>query len=75
LIGACGGSPTQVIAAGVETKQEKNTLIELGINGYQGRYFEEEQQIIPLSHQGEEAVKIESVVKFGRRNRWRKSSN
>ncbi|MCC4785158.1 RNase E specificity factor CsrD [Vibrio splendidus] len=75
LIGACGDSPTQVIAVGVETKQEKNTLIELGINGYQGRYFEEEQQIIPLPHQGEKAVKTESVVKVGRRNRWRKSSN
>ncbi|MCZ8487859.1 hypothetical protein O9992_10985 [Vibrio lentus] len=34
-----------------------------------------EQQIIPLPHQGEKAVKTESVVKVGRRNRWRKSSN
>ncbi|CAK2084657.1 RNase E specificity factor CsrD [Vibrio crassostreae] len=75
LIGACGDSPTQVIAVGVETKQEKNTLIELGINGYQGRYFDEEQQIIPLPHQGEKTVKAESVVKVGRRNRWRKSSS
>ncbi|WP_261894366.1 RNase E specificity factor CsrD [Vibrio cyclitrophicus] len=75
LIGACGDSPTQVIAVGVETKQEKNTLIELGINGYQGRYFDEEQQIIPLPNQGEKAVKAESVVKVGRRNRWRKSNS
>ncbi|PTO95540.1 RNase E specificity factor CsrD [Vibrio sp. 10N.286.48.B8] len=75
LIGACGDSPTQVIAVGVETKQEKNTLIELGINGYQGRYFDEEQQIIPLPSQAEKAVKAESVVKVGRRNRWRKSSS
>ncbi|WP_373958798.1 RNase E specificity factor CsrD [Vibrio gigantis] len=75
LIGACGDSPTQVIAVGVETKQEKNTLIELGINGYQGRYFDEEQQIIPLPNQAEKAVKAESVVKVGRRNRWRKSSS
>ncbi|MEZ8584774.1 RNase E specificity factor CsrD [Vibrio cyclitrophicus] len=75
LIGACGDSPTQVIAVGVETKQEKNTLIELGINGYQGRYFDEEQQIIPLPNQGEKTVKAESVVKVGRRNRWRKSSS
>ena len=75
LIGACGDSLTQVIAVGVETKQEKNTLIELGINGYQGRYFDEEQQIIPLPNQAEKAVKAESVVKVGRRNRWRKSSS
>lgn len=75
LIGACGDSPTQVIAVGVETKQEKNTLIELGINGYQGRYFDEEQQIIPLPDQRAKAVKTESVVKVGRRNRWRKSSS
>ncbi|MCF7503853.1 MULTISPECIES: RNase E specificity factor CsrD [Vibrio] len=75
LIGACGDSPTQVIAVGVETKQEKNTLIELGINGYQGRYFDEEQQIIPLPNQGEKTVKTESAVKVGRRNRWRKSSS
>ncbi|MEZ8154343.1 RNase E specificity factor CsrD [Vibrio splendidus] len=75
LIGACGDSPTQVIAVGVETKQEKNTLIELGINGYQGRYFDEEQQIIPLPNQAEKAAKAESVVKVGRRNRWRKSSS
>ncbi|NAZ45572.1 RNase E specificity factor CsrD [Vibrio toranzoniae] len=75
LIGACGDSLTQVIAVGVETKQEKNTLIELGINGYQGRYFDEEQQIIPLPDQRAKAVKTESVVKVGRRNRWRKSSS
>ncbi|CAK1750385.1 RNase E specificity factor CsrD [Vibrio crassostreae] len=75
LIGACGDSPTQVIAVGVETKQEKNTLIELGINGYQGRYFDEEQQIIPLPNHVEKAAKAESVVKVGRRNRWRKSSS
>lgn len=75
LIGACGDSPTQVIAVGVETKQEKNTLIELGINGYQGRYFDEEQQIIPLPNIGSKSVKAESVVKVGRRNRWRKSSS
>jgi len=64
-----------VIAVGVETKQEKNTLIELGINGYQGRYFDEEQQIIPLPDQKAKAVKTESVVKVGRRNRWRKSNS
>lgn len=75
LIGACGDSPTQVIAVGVETKQEKNTLIELGINGYQGRYLDEEQQIIPLPNQAEKVAKAESVVKVGRRNRWRKSSS
>ncbi|MCG9552310.1 RNase E specificity factor CsrD [Vibrio sp. Isolate31] len=75
LIGTCGDSPTQVIAVGVETKQEKNTLIELGINGYQGRYFDDEQQIIPLPNQNEKAVRAESVVKVGRRNRWRKSSS
>ncbi|MBW3697249.1 RNase E specificity factor CsrD [Vibrio sp. T187] len=68
IIGACGDSNAQVIAVGVETKQEKNTLLELGVQGYQGRYFASETQIIP-------APKTESVVKLGRRNRWRKSSN
>ena len=55
-----------MIAVGVESKQEKNTLIELGVHGYQGRFFSEENQIIPVPQ-------LESVVKLGRRNRWRKS--
>ena len=75
LVGACGDAPTQVIAVGVETKQEKNTLIEIGINGYQGRYFDKEQQIIPLPNKDSKSVKTESLVKIGRRNRWRKSSS
>ncbi|MFA0566664.1 RNase E specificity factor CsrD [Vibrio gallaecicus] len=66
LIGACGSSSTKVIAVGVESKQEQETLIELGVHGSQGRYFSEERQIIP-------APQLESVVKLGRRNRWRKS--
>ena len=75
LIGACGDSPTQVIAVGVETKHEKNTLLELGIHGYQGRLFDEERQIIPVPQPSKPQVKTESVVKVGRRNRWRKSSS
>lgn len=75
LIGACGDSPTQVIAVGVETKPEKHTLLELGIHGYQGRLFDEERQIIPVPQQNKPQVKTESVVKVGRRNRWRKSSS
>lgn len=68
IIGACGDSDTQVIAVGVETKQEQSALQELGILGYQGRYLAPETQIIP-------PPKAESVVKIGRRNRWRKNSS
>jgi RNase E specificity factor CsrD len=75
LIGACGDAPTQVIAVGVETKSEKNALLELGIHGYQGRLFDEERQIIPVPQPNKPKVKTESVVKVGRRNRWRKSSS
>lgn len=75
LIGACGDSPTQVIAVGVETNSEKNTLLELGIHGYQGRLFDEERQIIPVPQLDKPKLKTESVVKVGRRNRWRKSSS
>ncbi len=64
LIGACEGTSTKVIAIGVETAKEWNTLLELGVDGGQGRMFQQETQLIP---------KVESKkVQIGRRNRWRK---
>lgn len=71
LIGACASIDTKVIAVGVASKQERDTLKELGVNGMQGRYLQAERQIFPL----EKKVKskpIQSMVKIGRRNRWRK---
>ncbi|OEE79543.1 RNase E specificity factor CsrD [Vibrio ordalii] len=65
MIGACGGTQTQVIAVGVETEQEWQTLKNLGIHGGQGRLFEEEQPLLP------EKI-ISPSVTLGRRNRWRK---
>ncbi|CAH0526881.1 RNase E specificity factor CsrD [Vibrio hippocampi] len=67
IVGACGDSPTEVIAVGVETKKEWYTLLDLGVNGGQGRYFAPEKQLMPKPK-----VKP-TMIKPGRRNRWRKS--
>ena len=64
LVGACEGTDTQVIAVGVETGREWSTLLELGVDGGQGRMFQAETQIIPKP--------IAPVVQIGKRNRWRK---
>ncbi|MDB1122862.1 RNase E specificity factor CsrD [Vibrio algarum] len=64
LVGACEGTNTQVIAVGVERGKEWNCLVELGVDGGQGRMFQAENQIIPKP----EAPKVQ----VGRRNRWRK---
>ncbi|MCL9780520.1 RNase E specificity factor CsrD [Vibrio sp. S4M6] len=71
LVGACASIETKVIAVGVDSKQERNTLKELGVNGMQGRYLQPEKQVYPT----EKKLKtqpIPSMVKIGRRNRWRK---
>ncbi len=64
LIGACEGTKTLVIAVGVERGKEWNCLVELGVDGGQGRMFQAENQIIPKP----EAPKVQ----VGGRNRWRK---
>lgn len=65
MIGACADSNTQVIAVGVENKQEWKTLVELGVHGLQGRYVGVEEALIPNN------PKSDMTVKPGRRNRWR----
>ncbi|MDE1339914.1 RNase E specificity factor CsrD [Vibrio aestuarianus] len=65
MLGACSGTQTQVIAVGVETEQEWRTLQNLGVQGGQGRLFEEELPLLP------EKI-VAPTVKAGRRNRWRK---
>ena len=72
LLGACEGLETQVIAVGVDQEQEYKTLLNLGVQGVQGRYFEPEQQLIP-EQQAEQLSKSKSNIHIGRRNRWRRS--
>ena len=64
LIGACEGTKTRVIAVGVEQVKDWNCLLELGVDGGQGRMFQAEKQFIPKP----EAPKVQ----VGGRNRWRK---
>ncbi|WP_413285734.1 RNase E specificity factor CsrD [Vibrio sp. MA40-2] len=64
LIGACEGTKTQVIAVGVEQVKDWNCLLELGVDGGQGRMFQAEKQFIPKP----EVPKVQ----IGGRNRWRK---
>lgn len=64
LLGACEGTRTQVIAVGVETGKEWATLLELGVDGGQGRMFQSETQLIPKP--------VTPMVQIGKRNRWRK---
>ncbi len=72
LLGACDGLKTQVIALGVDNKQEYDTVLQLGVNGVQGRYFEEEKQILPLASSRPKEM-THKKVQIGRRNRWRKN--
>ncbi len=73
LLGACEGLRTQVIAVGVDQEREYQTLLALGVHGVQGRYFEDERQLIP-EQQVEQSSKSKSNVQIGRRNRWRRST-
>ena len=72
LLGACEGLKTQVIAVGIVQKQEYKTILELGVQGVQGRYFQPEQQMIP-EQQANQSMQSKSNVLVGRRNRWRRS--
>ncbi|MBN3493499.1 RNase E specificity factor CsrD [Vibrio neptunius] len=74
LLGACEGLKTQVIAVGVDNKQEYKTMLTLGVQGVQGRYFQSEQQLMPKV-ETERKVMMASKVQVGRRNRWRKFSS
>ncbi|KYN84939.1 diguanylate phosphodiesterase [Vibrio cidicii] len=67
MLGAGEGTKARVIAVGVETQQEWDTLVELGIHGGQGRYFSQESQLLPPPVKNED-----KQVKPGRRNRWRR---
>ncbi|KQA21530.1 RNase E specificity factor CsrD [Vibrio metoecus] len=72
LVGVCGGTQTEVIAVGVETEQEWQTLQMLGVKGVQGRLFDDEQQMLPP--QPREQTKLSqrmSLIPVGKRNRWR----
>ena len=74
LLGACEGLKTQVIAVGVDNKQEYKSMLALGVQGVQGRYFQSEQQLLP-EVETEKKVMATSKVQIGRRNRWRKVSS
>ncbi|MCG3721783.1 RNase E specificity factor CsrD [Vibrio cincinnatiensis] len=66
LIGVCSGTPTQVIAVGVENEAEWQCLLSLGVNGVQGRLFDAEQPLsVPFPSSNPPHVKP------GKRNRWR----
>lgn len=73
LLGACAGLKTQVIAVGVDNKQEYKTIIDLGVHGIQGRYLSAEKQLLPLQTAKKKVATPSSKVQIGRRNRWRKT--
>ncbi|NLS14592.1 RNase E specificity factor CsrD [Vibrio sp. SM6] len=65
MLGAGADTQVKIIAVGVETEREWQTLLELGVHGGQGRYFSAEEPLFPL-------IAANSQVRIGRRNRWRK---
>lgn len=76
LLGACAGLKTQVIAVGVDNKQEHRTMLDLGVHGIQGRFLAAEQQMLPkpkVVQRSEPMQAKQSKVQIGRRNRWRKA--
>lgn len=74
LMGACAGLETKVIAVGVDSKQEYKTMLDLGVQGIQGRYCQAEQQLIPdVTENNQTEINSTHKVQIGRRNRWRKS--
>jgi RNase E specificity factor CsrD len=64
MVGVCSGTKTRVIGVGVESKQELSTLKALGVNGAQGRLFDNEELYLPRR-------KSVSAVKLGPRKRWK----
>lgn len=73
LLGACAGLKTQVIAVGVDNKQEYKTIIDLGVHGIQGRYLSAEKQLLPQQTAKKKVATPSSKVQIGRRNRWRRT--
>ncbi|MDA0128916.1 RNase E specificity factor CsrD [Vibrio sp. MarTm2] len=69
LLGACAGLNTKLIAVGVDSKQEHKTVLQLGVHGVQGRYFESEKQLIPQHIQHKQTAEVKKV-QIGRRKRW-----
>ncbi|WP_068711823.1 RNase E specificity factor CsrD [Vibrio tritonius] len=69
MLGVCSGTDTKVIAVGVEEESEWAMLKTLGVDGVQGRFFDEERPLQPENQMKKR--RVESVVKPGRRNRWR----
>lgn len=73
LMGACDGLKTQVIAVGVDNKQEHKTILDLGVHGIQGRYLCAEKQMLPLAASSMNVSPSSNKVQAGRRNRWRRT--
>ncbi|MGY5539527.1 RNase E specificity factor CsrD [Vibrio brasiliensis] len=73
LMGACDGLKTQVIAVGVDNKQEHKTILDLGVHGIQGRYLCAEKQMLPLAASSMNVSPSANKVQAGRRNRWRRT--
>ncbi|CAH1557357.1 RNase E specificity factor CsrD [Vibrio rotiferianus] len=73
MLGAAENSRTRIVAVGVESKQELDALVELGIYGVQGRYFSSEVRLFPIIDAKKE-VQSDALIKPGRRNRWRKNN-
>ncbi|MGL4224902.1 MAG: RNase E specificity factor CsrD [Vibrio sp.] len=72
LVGVCSGTQTEVIAVGVETPQEWQSLQMLGVKGVQGRLFDEERQMLPLpSTEPAKCSPAISLTPVSKRNRWR----
>lgn len=72
LVGVCSGTQTEVIAVGVETPQEWQSLQTLGVKGVQGRLFDEERQMLPLlSTEPAKYSPAISLTPVSKRNRWR----
>ncbi|AUI87086.1 RNase E specificity factor CsrD [Vibrio azureus] len=71
MLGATENCKTKLIAVGIENKLELDTLAELGVYAGQGTYFSVEEQYFP-SIKVPTAVKRETQVQLGKRNRWRK---
>ncbi|WP_394211717.1 RNase E specificity factor CsrD [Enterovibrio calviensis] len=49
MLGACEPTLTEVLAVGVESEQEWNTLLQLGVQGGQGRFFGAELSANPVT--------------------------
>ncbi|MGL5430644.1 MAG: EAL domain-containing protein, partial [Vibrio sp.] len=72
LVGVCSGTQTELIAVGVETPQEWQSLQVLGVKGVQGRLFDEERQMLPLpSTEPAKYSPTISLTPSSKRNRWR----